>query len=99
MHEANRPEGFTFQQVVELCRQHELFEEDLPTNDTARKANTKFSRRLKKYDGREFPDHRIFSVQGKGHNRRYHVHTQAAEPEQVTTQPPAVPPTPAPKLE
>jgi hypothetical protein len=99
MHEANRPEGFTFQQVVELCRQHELFEEDLPTNDTARKANTKFSRRLKKYDGREFPDHRIFSVQGKGHNRRYHVHTQAAEPEQVTTQPPAVPPTPAPNLE
>jgi hypothetical protein len=99
MHEANRPEGFTFREVVELCRQHELFEEDLPTNETARKVNTKFSRLLKRYDDREFPNQRVFSIQGTGHNRRYHVHTHAAEPEQVTTQPPAEPPAPAPNLE
>ncbi len=47
MHEAIRPEGFTFYQVVQLCRQHELFEEELPTSETARKANTKFSKMLK----------------------------------------------------
>jgi hypothetical protein len=99
MHEANRPEGITFREVVELCRQHELFEEDLPTNDTARRANTRFSRLLKRYDDREFPDHRVFSIQGAGHARRYHVHTHAAEPEQVTTQPLAAPTAPTPNLE
>lgn len=94
MHEANRPEGFTFDQVVQLCRQHELFEEELPTSETARKANTKFSRMLRRYHGREFPGQRVFTIRGTGHARRYHVLAQVSQPEQLTretTDPPAEP--------
>jgi len=80
MHEAARLEGFTFYQVVQLCRQHELFEEELPTSETARKANTRFSKMLKGYHGREFPGRRVLSIRGIGHARRYHVVAQAALP-------------------
>jgi hypothetical protein len=91
MHAAARPAGFTFRQVVQLCQQHELFEENLPTSDMARRANTKFSRMLKGYHEREFPGRRIFAIRGKGHARRYHVVAQATPPEPVTP-PPATQP-------
>jgi len=83
LHEADQPQGFTFREVVQLCQQHDLFEEDLPTSETARKANTRFSRFLKRFVDREFPNQRTFTIRGTGHNRRYHVQAQLPAPDQA----------------
>lgn len=73
MHEAAKLQGFTFEQVVQACRNGDLFEEEVPTQETARKANTRFSRLLKRYNEREFPGSLLFRIVGTGHARRYHV--------------------------
>ena len=84
MRQENQPLGFTFREVVNLCKEHELFEDVVPSESAERKGNTEFGRLLKRYDHREFVDGWFFRIHGMGHAKRYSVVQQleeAANPE------------------
>jgi hypothetical protein len=95
MHEANQPDGFTFDELTKLCDQHDLFDEERPTSENDRRGKTRFSRLLKRYNGREFPGPIVFSIRGTGHARRYHAVEQADQPEHVMPEPATQATTPA----
>lgn len=71
--------GLTFQEVVTLCRNQDLFEGVVPAPGSERRGKTTFSRLLKRFEGREFPDGLVFRIHGTGHNRRYRVDASQAQ--------------------
>lgn len=73
LHAQANPFGFTFRQVVDLCRDQGLFEGRLPSTTQERRGNTEFGRLLKRFHDREFPNGMILRIRGTGHARRYAV--------------------------
>lgn len=80
LHAQANPFGFTFRQVVDLCREYGLFEGRMPTTTQERRGNTEFGRLLKRFQDREFPNRMRFRCRGTGHARRYAVEVVAAAP-------------------
>ena len=71
MNGLENPFGLTFRAVVDLCREHGLFEPQLPSEAAERRGNTQFGRLLKRFDQRDFPGRVQFRLLGEGHQRRY----------------------------
>jgi len=76
---AANPFGLTFGAVVDLCREHGLFDTLLPTAGAERRGNTQFGRLLKRFDQRHFLGRLRFRLLGEGHQRRYAVENLGGE--------------------
>jgi hypothetical protein len=69
---------YEFSKIVELCRDTECFGELVGESEIKNASRVRLSRLLGKYDRRLVNSFR-FVIEGKGHQRRYHVETVESE--------------------
>ena len=66
--------GYTFPEIVELCRESEAFIGLLGEPEITKASRSTLGRLLSRYD-RRLVKQRRFVIEGSGHKRRYHIET------------------------